>query len=286
MNYKSLLLSVLLAGSTFLSVSAITARELIDRIIKKIVTNPYPQTVDVFKEGNPDDQVTGVAVCMFATMDVLREAVKNKCNLVITHEPLYYNHSDATDQFITDPVVNEKRKFIRDNRLIVWRFHDYLHSITPDVVMVAMAEKLDWKQYATSSVQDQFILPETTLNDIISHLKSKFPDVAFNVVGNPSAKISNVCFSPGAPGSMHHIRCFNEKKADLVIGGEVSQWETYEYVRDAVAQGKNKAIIFIGHIPSEDPGMEYSPKWFKTFITEVPVTYIASGPSYKTYWLN
>lgn len=276
------ILLFLLSGLA-VNVSAISARELVDRIIQKAVGKPFPKTVDVFKAGNPDDQVTGIAVCMFATMDVLKEAVKNNCNFIIAHEPLFYNHLDETEQFRDDPVVNDKQKYIQDHHLIIWRFHDYLHSIKPDGVMVAMAEKLEWKKYATSTVLDQFILPETTLKEILDHLKLKFPGISFNIVGNLSAKISNVCFSPGAPGSWHHIHCFTKKNADLVIGGEVPQWETYEYVRDAVAQGKNKAIVFLGHIPSEDPGMEISPQWLKAFITEVPIQFIECGPSYKTY---
>jgi putative NIF3 family GTP cyclohydrolase 1 type 2 len=280
---RKLLLTFVLAGSTVLCISAITAREIVDRIIKKSVNAPFPQTVDVFKEGNPDDEVTGIAVCMFASMDVLRDAVKNKCNFVITHEPLYYNHLDATSQFKDDPVVNEKKKFITENHLIVWRFHDYLHSINPDPVLTAMADKLGWKDYCSTTSPYEYQLPSTTLKAVISHLKKKIPGVSFDVVGNPATKISKVIFAPGSPGSMTHIRAFNEKKADLVISGEVQQWETYEYVRDAVAQGKNKAIIFLGHFSSEDPGMEATPKWLKTFITEVPVKFLESGPSYVTY---
>lgn len=280
---RSLFLSSLFTLTAVCNISAITAQEVIDRIIKNVAGKPFANTVDVFKEGDPDTRVTGIAVCMFATMDVLRDAIKNNCNLIIVHEPLYYNHLDGISQFKDDAVVNDKRRFIRDNKLVIWRFHDYAHSIKPDGFLAGLAGKLEWKSYATDGVYDQYKLPETTLSEIIRHLKDKFPGTTLNVVGNPKAKISNVCFSPGAPGSMHHINCFNNKNADLVIGGEVSQWETYEYVRDAVAQGKNKAIIFLGHIPSENVGMEYCGNWLKTIITEVPVKFIESGLAYESY---
>ena len=70
---------------------------------------------------------------------------------------------------------------------------------------------------------------------------------------------------------------------EVIIGGEVPQWETYEYVRDAVSQGKKKAIIFLGHIPSENAGMEYAARWLRTFIRDIPVGYVDCGPSYTTY---
>jgi hypothetical protein len=34
------------------------------------------------------------------------------------------------------------------------------------------------------------------------------------------------------------------------------EWETVEYAADAVTESKKKALIVIGHIPSEQPGME------------------------------
>lgn len=277
------ILVILLACCSIFNLSALTARQITDLIIKNAVGSPFSKTVDVFKEGNPDDEVSGVIVCMFATMDILQEAVKSNSNLIIVHEPLYYNHLDETTQFGNDPVVNDKRKFIRDNRLIIWRFHDYAHSIKPDGFLIGMAEKLGWKDYATTQYFNEFKIPDTTLGEVINHLKLKFPGTTLNVVGNPSATISKVCFAPGAPGSMIHINGLAQKNADLVIGGEVPQWETYEYVRDAVAQGKNKSVIFLGHITSENIGMEYSYRWIKKFITEIPVKFLESGPSYTTY---
>ena len=96
-------------------------------------------------------------------------------------------------------------------------------------------------------------------------------------------KLTRVFFAAGAPGSSVHFRLLEDKNTEVVIGGEVPQWETYEYVRDAVSQGKKKAVIFLGHIPSENAGMEYGAQWLRTFIKDMPVVYIDCGPSYTTY---
>ena len=79
-------------------------------IIKNTGANEIPNTVDVIKEGDPQTQVTGIITCMFATMDVLKQAVAKNCNLIIVHEPLYYNHLDDTKQLQNDPVFLEKKK--------------------------------------------------------------------------------------------------------------------------------------------------------------------------------
>jgi putative NIF3 family GTP cyclohydrolase 1 type 2 len=96
-------------------------------------------------------------------------------------------------------------------------------------------------------------------------------------------KLSRVRFAAGAPGSSTHMRLLREEDVDVVLAGESPQWETYEYTRDAVSQGRNKAIIFLGHISSEEAGMDYCASWLKTFIKDVPVMFVESGPAYWSY---
>lgn len=260
-----------------------TATSVIESIIKQTGSAPVRNTVDVIKAGDPQTPVTGIVTTMFATMDVLKKAVALKCNLIICHEPVFYNHRDETKQFENDPVFLEKKKFIDDNKLVIWRFHDYIHRLKPDAINYGMALKLAWQKYVTNDNYNRFTLPQTTLDELLKTLKKTFPQNAFNVVGAPGMKLAKVAFSAGAPGSGAHISLLEDNNVDVVIAGEVPQWETYEYVRDAVSQGRNKAIIFLGHVTSEEPGMEYCAQWLKGFIKDIPVNFVESGPSYHTY---
>jgi putative NIF3 family GTP cyclohydrolase 1 type 2 len=220
---------------------------------------------------------------MFATMDVLRKAVKKNCNLIIVHEPLYYNHLDNTDQFQNDSVYLEKKKFIDDHKLVVWRFHDYIHRIQPDGILSGMVEKLGWENNRVIDNQYKFSFPQITLTDLLKNLKRTFPKNGFYVVGDPEMKLSSVLYIPGASGSNIQIRQLRNSSVDVVVAGEVPQWETYEYVRDAVTQGRKKAIIFIGHINSEENGMKFCADWLSEFVKDIPIYYIESGSSYWTY---
>jgi putative NIF3 family GTP cyclohydrolase 1 type 2 len=264
-------------------VNAITARQLVSNIIAQITAEPFPNTIDVFKAGNPDDEVQGVAVCMFATMDVLKQAVASKCNFIITHEPVFYNHTDETESFKNDPVVQEKKKFIAEHHLIIWRFHDYWHSATPDGVLKGVAIKLGWEKYLIGNNSFMFQIPQMTVQDLLNQLKQTFPGSSFQLVGKPEMVFTKVGFAPGASGSGAHFKLLTEHGAEVLLIGEVGQWETYEYVRDAVAQGENKALIILGHIHSEEAGMEYCAAWLKTFFKDAPVTFLECGSSYKVY---
>jgi hypothetical protein len=70
----------------------VTARAVVAEIQKQVGVEWQKDTVDTFKAGNPDTVVTGIAVTMMATMDVLKRASGNGLNLVITHEPTFYAH--------------------------------------------------------------------------------------------------------------------------------------------------------------------------------------------------
>jgi putative NIF3 family GTP cyclohydrolase 1 type 2 len=256
---------------------------MIATIIKNTGSPVIPNTVDVIKEGDQKTPVTGIITCMFGTMDVLKQAVDKNCNLIIVHEPLYYNHLDETKMLQNDPVFQEKKKFINDNKLVIWRFHDYIHSMKPDGIETGMINRLGWKDYLVKGTSNQFVMPETTLNDLLKNLKHVFPKNAFYVIGNPDMKLTNVRLAVGAPGSARHIGLLEDKNVDVVVAGEAQQWETYEYMRDAVDQGRKKAIIFLGHINSEEAGMEYCCTWLKSFIKDIPVFYIEKGPSFWSY---
>ncbi len=260
----------------------ITASAVIETIIKQTFSEPVTNTVDVFKAGDPSTPVKGIVTTMFATMDALKKAVEMKCNLIIVHEPVYYNHLDETTRFKNDPVFLEKKKFIDDNKLVVWRFHDYIHRIKPDAINYGMALKLGWLKYTDTKDVQHFVIPEVTLKELLQTLKKVFPGNAFNVIGNQEMKLTKVAFSAGAPGSAVHFSMLEENNVDVLIAGEVSQWETYEYARDAVSQGRNKAVIFLGHVTSEEPGMEYCANWLKGFL-DFPIYFFKSGPSYWTY---
>jgi putative NIF3 family GTP cyclohydrolase 1 type 2 len=261
----------------------ITPEDIVNRI-KKQVTCPWAdQTVDTFKAGDPRSETTGVAVCMFADMQVLKEAVEKGCNFIITHEPVFYNHLDQTESFQNDPVFLEKKEFIEKNRLVIFRFHDHIHKTEPDGISVGMIRKLDLNQFAVNGSQTFFQVPEKTLKDYANELKHKFELESIRVIGNPDLKFTKLAFMAGAPGGQRHIQMLRNNEVEVLIAGEAPEWETYLYANDAVQQDKKKAVIFLGHIKSEEAGMEYCAEWLREFVTEVPVHFIENKPNFITF---
>ena len=66
-----------------------------------------------------------------------------------------------------------------------------------------------------------------------------------------------------------------------IMVGETREWETVEYVADAVTEGRRKALIILSHIPSEQAGMEECSLWLKSFLKNIPVEFVAAS---EPFW--
>lgn len=277
-----LLLLLVLSTTNIFSQSAHaqTARQIVAQM-QAHVNCPWSQeTVDTFKTGNPDDAVTGIAVAMFADMETLQKAVASHCNLIIVHEPTFYSHLDKTDALQNDPVYQKKIEYINQHKLIIFRFHDHIHRTSPDGIYVGMIEKLGWKANQTDQSMLLFKFEEQSVGDFAKRLQEKLKGSQLRIVGDPKMRFTNVALAVGAPGSASHINLINNEFTEVLVAGEASEWETYEYVLDASMMGMKKAAIFTGHISSEEAGMEYCASWLKTFVKDIPIVYLENGPAF------
>jgi putative NIF3 family GTP cyclohydrolase 1 type 2 len=255
----------------------LTARQAVERIKRNVTCEWNEKTVDTFKAGDPDTPVTGIATTFTATLDVLRRAAASGKNLIITHEPTFYQHTEDTREIEADKVLEAKRAFLKDHGLVVWRFHDHWHRHQPDGINQGMVEKFGWQAFRRPGDEVVFRLPETSVRRLAETLRDTFKTDTIRVVGDPDLKVSGVGFSAGAPPALAHLRLLQRDDVEVLVAGEAREWETVEYVRDAAAAGKHKALVLLGHAVSEETGMEYCARWLKGFITEVPVEFIPAG---------
>jgi putative NIF3 family GTP cyclohydrolase 1 type 2 len=255
----------------------ITAREVVAEIQKQVGVPWQKETVDTFKAGNPDTVVTGIAVTMMATMDVLERASAKGLNFVITHEPTFYAHLDTPEGMdASDPVWTEKREFIEKHGMVVWRFHDHWHMRKPDGIEAGMVHALGWEKFQTPDNQYLFVMPETTVKQLAEEVANKLGSPVVRVVGAPEMKVTKVALSPGAAGFVHESHALERDDVQVLLVGETREWETVEYAADAVTEGRKKALIVIGHVPSEQAGMEECTKWLQGFVKGVPVEFVAA----------
>jgi len=262
----------------------LTARQVVNLIQQHSGVPWNGHTVDTFKAGDPNTPVTGIATTMMATFDVLKWAAAQRANLIITHEPTFYSHEDKTQSFeaANDPVWREKEAFVNEHHLVVWRFHDHWHIRRPDGILSGMADALNWQHYDRADVPNLFVLPHITLRELAKSVQDRIGIKVLRVVGSPDLEVTKVALVPGAAGPQRHLQFLRRDDVEVLVIGEVPEWETIEYVTDAAAEGHHKALILMGHIPSEQAGMASCAEWLKTFITSIPVIFV---PAAEPFWV-
>lgn len=256
-----------------------TVGEIMDLFIKEVPGGVLTNTVDTLKAGNRDIPVTGIVTTMFATIEVIRKAIDVGANFIIAHEPTFYNHTDDTSWLQNDDVYKYKANLLKQHNIAVWRNHDYIHSLVPDGVTMGVLEQLQWEKYADHDLPNIITLPATTLKDLIGHLKEKLSIEKVRYIGDTAQSCSHLLLMPGAAGGTRQIESIGKIKPDVLICGEIQEWETAEYVRDARAKGDNISLVLLGHIASEEPGSEFMLNWLKEKVPSVKSTHIPSGNS-------
>jgi putative NIF3 family GTP cyclohydrolase 1 type 2 len=256
----------------------VTVGEVIDLFKKEVPREMGKDTVDTLKAGNMDIVVTGIVTTMFATIDVIRKAIALNANFIIAHEPTFYNHRDETKWLENDEVYQYKADLLKQHNIAVWRNHDYIHSTKPDGVIEGLADQLGWKKYQEAN-QVIYNLPAVTLKAMISHLKDKLHIQTVRYIGNPDQLCKKILLLPGAAGGTTQIETTSTLKPDVLVCGEISEWETAEYVRDARAKGQQLSLVVLGHIASEEAGSVFMEKWLKEKFSQIKTTHIPAGNS-------
>lgn len=236
-------------------------------------------TCDTFKSGTPEAKVTKTAISMFATPEVVKQAAAWGANLLIVHEPTYYNHMDnaAND---TLPAT-AKEKLIGETGITIFRFHDYAHACSPDLICEGELKYLGLqgnfrpgKYFAVN----EFVLNEpVTAVQLAKTIETKLGIRHVRIAGDPKAKGRNISCSFGTPGHQRESLAEN----DFVLTGEICEWELGEIARDYGQLGLNKAILVLGHIGSERAGMMHLADILSEKHPGIPVKYFECSEVYS-----
>lgn len=258
-----------------------TVGEIMDLFIKEAIGSPLKNTVDTIKSGSRNTVVKGIATTMFATLEVIKKSIDAGVNFIIAHEPTFYNHRDETDWLKDNEVYRIKSALLKENNITVWRNHDYIHRHKPDGVLSGMLDQFGWQQFANAEPRQVFEIPEMKLGELIAYLQKKSGITNLRYIGDPDQPCRKVLLMPGAEGGHNQIVSANLFKPDVLIVGEVQEWETAEYIRDAISSGKKISLVVLGHTDSEEAGSAFMANWIKLNVAGIKVTHIPAGNPFR-----
>ena len=269
------------AASPGLARTPLTVADVLQRMRGNIGTEWREGGVDRIIAGSPDIPVRGIATTMMATFDALKAAAAQNLNLLITHEPTFWSHQDTVQQLQDDALYRRKLDYIRAHDMAVYHFHDHWHARRPvDGINYGMAQKMGWTALMDSANNHIFNLPATSLGELAKLFQKKLGDRTLRVVGRPDMPVAKVIASWGYCSSFPGINLL-DGEADVLVIGEAQDWDLIAYAQDLVTSGRKKGLIVLGHVLSEQWGMNFCAEWLKGFVPEVPVRFVSL---IEPYW--
>jgi putative NIF3 family GTP cyclohydrolase 1 type 2 len=268
---------------------AVTGGDVIERIKKNIGVDWKVDSLDTLKAGDVSTVARGIVTTSMATMTVLQQAVKAGANIVLTAQPTFYARADvptppasrgeANQASAPDAVFTAKNEFITRNRLVVFRLSDHWRQRRPDPLTQGLATALRWSKYQLADDSQRFDVPAISLDTLVSSVKDALRSRGgIRVIGDPRTTVTRIGLLPGTTPIQAALKML--PNVDVIVAGEVREWETVEYVRDKVFAGEKKGLILLGRVVSEEPGMAICADWLKTFVPEVPIRHISAGDPY------
>lgn len=243
---------------------------------------PLDGSNDTLKAGSEETEVTGIVTTFLATAEVVEKTAVLGANLIITHEPTFYHHEDNVTTFPDDAVIKQKATSLEAHNISIFRYHDFWHMHRPDGIYTGVVRQTGWQALLERDSQHVFVLPPTPLKDVVDQVKESFNVKTVQVVGDEDDLCERVGLFVGSPGSDWQLPSITKDRLDLLICGEVAEWELTEYVRDARFYGRKLALIIFGHQPSEEAGMAYLAEWLELQLSGVPITHVPSSYPLRT----
>ena len=267
-----------------------TPRELVDRMMAKALEEGAPAPAragyrDTFKIGDPDIQITGIATTGMTTFRVLKRAAAEKRNFIIPHEGTWFSDRDEVKDYVeADPLYLAKKKFCEDNGLVIWRNHDLTHRMRPDQMFVGQLRLLGWTADAMPLISR---MPTVTLPrpmklaDLARHVVTRCNVHAYRIAGPADMLVRKVAVGVGYA----FPNFLMDPAVDVIVGGESqegtdSNLPTYDltgFAADSTALGRPRGLILLGHMGTEDIGMQVVAEWIRGMAPGISVAYLPAG---------
>jgi hypothetical protein len=176
-----------------------------------------------------------------------------------------------------DPVYKAKKEFIEKNNLVVFRLREHWQARSD--MVDGLADVLGWATHSVPGEDRMYDIPSATLERTVELVRKRMNlRGGLRAVGDPKAMIRRVMLHPGLMSIETMWKQFD--KTDLLIAGEVREWECVPYAFDTNTAGMKRGLVTLGRVASEDPGMRACAAWLKTVVKGVSIQWISAGDPY------
>lgn len=254
--------------------------ELRGRLWAKFPELVRERTVDQIICG-PDQEITGVAVCWMPYLATLREAAALGANLVVAHEPTFFDHYELREQPADPRLALAKADKLREIEalgLTVLRCHDVWDAVAGEGVADQWSRFLGLNDVVE---QDRYMrvhrvdpAPAREVARRIAQRTAPRGQATVGLYGDPDRVVSRVGVGTGCYSNPAR---FQELGAEMAVAVDdiVRAWIDGEWAMDT-----GYPILVVNHGVSEDCAMHTLAEAVRRELGSVPVRLIRQGCSY------
>jgi putative NIF3 family GTP cyclohydrolase 1 type 2 len=237
------------------------------------------KTVDTIKTGDGDKPIHKAAVCWYPSIENLRKAQKEGCDLIVTHEPTFWEHAAPEQQWRGKKPGLAKSELLEKSGIVVLRAHDSWDQWPEIGIRDSWAAFLGFGPCIYTNKDNRFygvyeVVPQTLrmFAQEVSNRIKKLGEDSVQVMGDPNRTIAKVAIGVGCitPGE----ECLDAgADAILCCYDGASYWSTRERLHESGA-----AVLTMEHGSTEMPGIENLCKHLAEKFPSVKFQYIAQHP--------
>ena len=252
----------------------------LNRYLNSQIKDLGEKTVDRVIYGDPDAEIKGIAVAWMPYRKTIQDAKSLGANLLVVHEPTFYDHRDLDGNMADIPETEAKKKIIDESGITIIRCHDVWDAFPEIGIPYAWGNFLELGEPVKSiRFYNLYEIPEQPAVAFAQKVAAKTatlgqPSVGF--YGNPDRTVKTVGLGTGCISNPFKIY---ELGADLAISVDdvVRAWVAGEWCQDT-----GNPLLVVNHCVSEDPGMATLAGYLKETLPDIPVTHIRQKCTYTS----
>ncbi|PIU69238.1 Nif3-like dinuclear metal center hexameric protein [candidate division WWE3 bacterium CG06_land_8_20_14_3_00_42_16] len=230
-----------------------------------------------FIVGDENKEISVIGVTERPTVKVLREAVENKVDMLIIHEPLYQSKkSFLVDAALLKYPPNQKReKLVKQGGFCIYRLHsewdeakDGNNDTLAKLLEIEVTDKLPYGRIGK--------IKSTSLEQFAESVKKSLECKNVLVVGDKNKTIGVVAIVAGSGNSLTEIiELSKQKGADVLVSGDVQD------SRARFASELDLAMIDAGDYFTENPGAKRLAEVLQNKLTDIKVLHLDPGAPWE-----
>ena len=252
----------------------------INHHLNALIPDLNEKTVDRVIYGNPESEVQAIAVAWMPYRETVIGTRELGANVLVTHEPTFYDHRDLDGKLAEEPESIAKRELIEDEEITIIRCHDVWDALPEIGIPFAWG---DFLELGSPVVGERFYniyeIPTCSAREFTLRMSKRTRELGqpnLEFYGDPDRPIKRVGLGTGCISNPFTLY---EMGADLAISVDdvVRAWVAGEWCHDT-----GNPLVVVNHCVAEEPGMVTLAAYLQETFNDIQVHHIPQGCTYQS----